>query len=167
MIVCDENEIPLVPAGQEIVFPNVDSCCAFIFLKADGSAVGGHATQFFNGDIRMRESADDMLARMLTAGGVPSQILYVGQIDWSGAAGQAQAANAQLMNCQAANLCRFNVTLDIFVDLGAGRLQVQAHDKTAKRDFGAAPLKRNNFLYDQPLPTLIKTVKGPMFCAIL
>jgi hypothetical protein len=166
MIVCDENQTPLVPAGEEIVFPNVDTCCAFVFLMADGSAVGGHATQWFNDGINKRESADDMLARMVTAGGVPSQILYVGQADWKTDASLAQAANRQLKDCQAANLCRFYDTVDVFVDLGARRLQVQAKNKSEQRDFGAAPLKRNDWLYDQPLPTLTKTVQGPMFCVI-
>lgn len=167
MIVCDENDIDLVPLGGEIVFPNVDSCCAFIFLMADGSAIGGHATMMYKNNIDLLGSAGDMLAKMVKAGGVPARILYVGQADWKTDASMAQAANNQLKTCQASNLCRFNVTLDIFVDLGASRLQVQAHDKQAARKFGAPPVKRSDFLYDEPLPTLAKTVQGPAFCVIL
>jgi hypothetical protein len=161
-----ENGLEDIVAAKDndvIVFPHVDSCCAFIFLMRDGSGLGGHASQVGpKNQFGPGESSDDILARMLEkAGGAPQTIIAICNADgWAEAFPLAQGKIPDLASCQASNYCgRLKKAADIFVDLGTGRLQCQDWVKGPRGD-AVVPLKTNDWVFDKPLATIQRTISG-------
>jgi len=157
------EDIVTATDNDVIVFPHVDSCCAFIFLMPDGSALGGHASQLGPKDqFGPDASSEDMLERMLAkAGGAPHTIIAICNADgWAEGFPTAQMKIPELTNCQAANYCgELKKAADIYVDLGTRRLQCQDWVKGRRGD-AEVPLQTNNWVLDEPLSRIRRTISG-------
>ena len=164
------EDIVTAKGNDVIVFPHVDSCCAFIFLMRDGTALGGHASQIGpNDQFGPGPSSEDILTRMLEkAGRAPYAIIAICNADgWDDAFPQAQDNIPELANCQASNYCgELKKAADIFVDLGTRRLQCQDWVK-GKRGDAEVPVRTDVWVFDQPLATIRRTHRGPCPCTIL
>lgn len=169
----DENKLTdiVVAAGNDrIIFPHVDSCCAIIFLMTDNTAIGGHATlQIRNQDVGYDVSATDMLTRMVARanGRGIAQIIYVGHPDWDEQVVAVQNGVAAIANIPSSNRCQFNDPIDVFADLGDGRLRVQAWTRSIiPRAAAALPDETGVWLYDHPFVAR-RTQGGCCPCVIL
>jgi hypothetical protein len=141
--------------NDSIVFPHVDSCVAVIFLLGKGKARGGHVSvTSASGTTDSEFSLTEMLERMLDwgSGGTVEQVIFVGHPSWKGYCDKLVAKQDKLAKVPVVNLCKFNDPLDVFVELGPQKLRVQKWAKGA-RDDTAAPARRDDWLYDETLPT--------------
>jgi hypothetical protein len=79
-----KNDVVLLPTGEDLFFPHVDSCLAIIFirLRPVERVVGGHAAvSSEKGAFGFTESLGEMLDRMREqAGGSPDIAVFIGDI---------------------------------------------------------------------------------------
>jgi hypothetical protein len=142
--------------NDSIVFPHVDSCVAVIFLLSKGKARGGHVSvAAASGKVGSEESLREMLGRMLEwgGGGAVEQVIFVGHPAWKGFCDKLPGEQKELEKVPIVNLCKFNDPLDVFVDLGPQKLRVQKWVKDTTRHDTKAPKRRDDWLYDETLPT--------------
>lgn len=147
--------------NDSIVFPHVDSCVAVIFLLGKGRARGGHvsmtpASTSMGGtaEVGYEPSLTEMLGRMLEwgSGDKVEEVIFVGHPTWKGYCDKLVSKQEKLTKVPVRTICAFNDPIDVFVELGTQKLRVQAWKKGA-RDDAAPPLRRDDWLYDERLPS--------------
>lgn len=146
-------DIVTADGNDAIVFPHIDSCVGIVFLHAGGKATAGHVSvASASGQMGEEVSLTEMIGRMRSwTDAAVERVIAIGHPTWSAIVRRVLAADQDLNTVTFADHCSFNNPIDVFVELGTGKLRVQAWQADHGRLASAAPARREEWLLDQAL----------------